>query len=83
MSLSTETIEGTSLPFESIDYVHGGHSFPLGMLGVSDCISDNVLQENFQDTSSFFVDEPRDTFHSTTTSKTTNGRLGDSLNVIT
>ena len=47
------------------------------MLGVSDGVADNVLKENFEDTTSLLVDEARDTFHTTTTSKTANGGFRD------
>ena len=37
----------------------------------------NVLKENLQYTTSLFVDKPRDTLDTTTTSKTANSGLGD------
>ena len=63
--LSSESIEGTSLPLEGIDHIHGGDSLPLGVLGVSDCISDDVLKEDLEDTTGLFVDEARDTLDTT------------------
>ena len=42
-----------------------------------------VLEEHLQDTAGFFVDETRDTFDSTSAGQTTDGRLGDTLDVIT
>ena len=44
--LTTESVEGPALSLESIDYVHSGDGLPLGMLGVGDCITDNVFQEH-------------------------------------
>ena len=44
---------------------------PLGMLGVSDGVTDNVLQENLEDTTGLLVDEAGNTLDTTTTSKTT------------
>ena len=81
--LTTESVQGTSLSFESIDYIHGGDSLPLGMLGICDGITDNVLQENLEDTTSLLVDESRDTLHTTTTSQPTDGRFSDTLDIIT
>ena len=46
--LTTECVQGTSLSFESIDYVHSGDSLPLGMLGICDGITNDVLQENLR-----------------------------------
>ena len=58
-------------------------SLALGMLGVGDSITDDVLKEDLQHTSGFFVDESRDTLDTTSASKTTDGWLGDTLDVIT
>jgi hypothetical protein len=81
-SLTSESVEGTSLTFEGIDDVHGSDSLPLGVLGVGDSITDDIFQEDLEDSSGFFVDESGDTLHSTTTSQTADGRLGDTLDVI-
>ena len=45
-SLTSESIEGASLPLEGIDHIHGGDGFPLGVLSVGDGISDDILEEN-------------------------------------
>ena len=42
-----------------------------------------VLEEDLQDTSRLLVDEAGDTLDTATTGKTTDGRLGDTLDVIT
>ena len=52
------------------------------MLRVGDGITDNVLKEDLEDTTSLFVNETRDTLHTTTTGQTTDSRLGNSLDVI-
>ena len=82
-SLTSESVEGTSLTLEGIDDIHGGDSLPLGMLGVGDGITDDVLKEDLEDTTGLFVDEARDTLDTTTTRQTADGRLGDTLDVIT
>ena len=81
--LATETIEGSALPLQSIDDVHGSDGLPLGMLGVGDSIANNILQENLENASGLLIDQARDTLDSSTASKTTDGRLGDALDVIT
>lgn len=53
------------------------------MLGVCDCVTDDVFEEYLEDTSCLFVDESRDTLDTTTTSEATNSRLGDTLDVVT
>ena len=82
-NLTSESVEGTSLAFQSIDDIHGGDSLPLGVLGVGDGITDDVLKEDLEDTTGLFVDEARDALDTTTTRQTADGRLGDTLDVIT
>jgi hypothetical protein len=81
-SLSTESVQGTSLPLQSIYNVHGGDSLPLGVLSVSDGITDDVLKEDLEDTTSLLVDESGDTLDTTAASQTADGGLGDALDVI-
>ena len=81
--LTSESVQSTSLPFQSIDDIHGGDGLPLGVLGVGDSITDDVLEEYLEDTTGLFVDKTGDTLHSTTTCETTDCWLGDSLDVIT
>ena len=82
-NLTAESVEGTSLALEGVDNVHGGDGLPLGVLGVGHGITDDVLKENLQNTTGLLVDEAGDTLDSTTTSQTTDGGLGDTLDVIT
>jgi hypothetical protein len=77
--LTSETVDGSALTFEGVDNVQGGDSLSLGVFSVSDGITDNVFQENLEDTTGFFVDQTRDTLDTTTTSETTDSRLGDTL----
>ena len=81
--LSTESVEGTSLPLEGIDDIHSGDSLPLGMFGVGDGITDDVLKEDLEDTTGLLVDQARDTLDTSTSRQTADGGLGDTLNVIT
>ena len=83
VSLTSESVQGTSLTLQSIDDIHGGDGLPLGVLGVGDCITDDVLKENLKDTAGLLVDESRDTLDSSTSRQTTDGGLGDALDVIT
>jgi len=50
---------------------------PLSVLSVSNGVTNDVLKEDLEDTTSLLVDEPRDTLYTTTTSQTTDGGLGD------
>ena len=81
--LSTESVEGTSLPLEGIDDIHSGDSLPLGVFGIGDGITDDVLKEDLEDTTGLLVDQARDTLDTSTSRQTADGGLGDTLNVIT
>ena len=81
--LTAESVQGTSLSLQGVDDVHGGDGLPLGVLGVGDGITDDVLEEHLQDTTGLLIDESRDTLDTTPASKTTDGGLGDSLDVVT
>jgi hypothetical protein len=54
--LTTETIEGTSLALESVDYVEGGDSLALGVLSVGDSVADDTLEEGLENTTGLLVD---------------------------
>ena len=83
IDLTSETVQSTSLSLQSIDYVHGCYGFPLGMLGVGDSITNDILKEYLKNTTSLFVDKTRDTFYTTTTCKTSDSGFGNTLDVIT
>ena len=80
--LTSESIQGASLPLEGIDHIHGGDSLPLGVFGVGDSIPDHILQEDLQDSTGLLVDEARDPLDSSPPRQPTDGRLGDALDVI-
>ena len=83
MCLTAESVQGTALTFQGIDDVHGCDGLPLGVLGVCDGITDDVLKEYLQDTTGLLVDQARNTLDTTTTSQTTDCWFGDTLDVIT
>ena len=70
------------MTLEGIDNVHGGDGLPLGVLGISYGVTDDILEEHLEDTTGLFVDEARDTLDTSSTGKTTDCRLGDALDVI-
>lgn len=57
VSLTAESVQGPALSLQSVDNIHGGDCLPLGVLGVSDGITDDVLKEHFQHTTGLFVDQ--------------------------
>ena len=81
--LTAEAVEGATLAFEGVHHIHGSDSLSLGMLGVGDGVADDVLKEHLEHATGLFVNQTRDTLDTATTSQTTDGRLGDTLDVIT
>jgi hypothetical protein len=81
--LTSETVEGASLTFQSVDDVHRCHGFTFGVFRVGDGISDDIFQEHFQDSASFFVDQTGNTFHAATTSQSSDSGFRDTLDVVT
>jgi hypothetical protein len=80
--LCTEAVQGAALSLESIDHVESSHSLPASVLSVGDGITDNVLKEDLEDTTSLLVDEAGDTLHTTTSSQTADSWLGNTLDVV-
>ncbi|KAG5452584.1 hypothetical protein CSKR_201745 [Clonorchis sinensis] len=80
--LTTEAVQSATLPFQSVHNVHGSDGLSLGVLGVGDGVTDDVLKEHLQDTTGFLVDQTGDALHTTSASQTADGRLRDPLDVI-
>ena len=71
------------LALEGVDDVHGSDGLAAGVLGVGHGVADNVLEEHLEHAAGLLVDESRDTLDATAASKTTDGGLGDTLDVVT
>ena len=81
--LTTESVEGASLAFESIHNVHSGDGLATSVLGIGDRITNDVFEKDLEDTPSLFVYQSRDTLDTTSTRETADGGLGDALDVVT
>ena len=66
MSLTSESVQGASLPLESIDIdnIHGGDGLPLVVFGVDDSIPADDLEENLENSTGLLIDEAGDTLDS-------------------
>merc|ERR1719192_2141040 len=80
--LASEAVQGASLPLQSIDDIHGSDGLPLGVLGVGDRVPDHVLKEHLEDATRLLVDEAGDPLDSSPPGETTDGGLGDALDVV-
>jgi hypothetical protein len=52
------------------------------MLRVGHTVTNDILKKDLEHSTGFFVDQSTDTLHTTTTGQTTNGRLGNSLDIV-
>ena len=80
--LSSKAIQSSALALEGIDDIKCCDCLTASMLCVCHCIPDDVLQEDLQDTPCLLIDESRNTLDTTSASKSADGWLCDSLNVI-
>jgi len=67
------------LSLEGIDDVHGSDGLSLGVFGVGDGISDDVLEEFLENFSDFLVDGERNSFDSSSSGESSDGRLGNTF----
>ena len=81
--LTTESIEGAALSFKCVDDIHCCDRLPFGVFGVRDGVTNDILEENFQNTTRLFVNETGNALDTTTASQTANGWFSDALNIIT
>ncbi len=80
--LHTTPIEGAAITLQRIDDVHDSDGLAAGVLSVSHCILDDILEEQLEGHTGLLVDETRDALHTTTASETADGGLGDALGVV-
>jgi hypothetical protein len=77
--LVAETVKGAALTLESVADVESGDGLAASVLTEGDSITDDGLEEDLEDTAGLDVDVGGDTLDTTTTSETTDGGLGDTL----
>ena len=77
---ASESVEGSTLSFESVDDVKSGDSLSLSVFGVGHRISDDILEELTQDRSRLIVDSRADSLHSSSSGESSDGWLGDPKN---
>jgi len=65
------------LSLESVDNVESGDGLALGVFGVGDGVTDNVLEEALEDGSGLLVDVRADSLDTTTTGESADRGLGD------
>lgn len=82
-SLAAETVKGTALSFQRIHDVHRSDGLPFGMFGVRYGVAYDVLEEYLEDASRFFVYQAGYSLHAAASRQSSDGRLGDALDIVT
>jgi hypothetical protein len=80
--LSSEAVQGPALPLEGVNDVESRHGLAAGVLGVGDCITDDILQEHLENPPGLLVDQARDALDPSTASQSADSGLGDALDVV-
>ncbi len=70
------------MALEGIDDVEGSDGLALGVLGVGDGVTDDVLEEVAENSARLLVDQAGDTLDTSTARKAADGGLGDALDVV-
>ena len=80
---SAETVEGSALSLESVDDVESGDGLSLGVFGVDNGVTDNVLEEGSENSAGLLIDVGRDSLHTTSSRESADSRLGDAEDALT
>ena len=80
---SAETVEGSALSLKSVDDVESGDGLSLGVFGVDNGITDDVLEEGSENSAGLLVDVGRDSLHTTSSRQSADSGLGDSEDGLT
>ena len=78
----SETVEGPALSLQSVHDVHGSDSLPPGVLRVCDGVTDHIFKEVTEHAPDLLVDVARDTLDATSSRKPPDGRLRDTLDIL-
>ena len=78
----TYTVKRAALAFECINHIKRRDRLALCMLCVCDRVPDDALKKQLENATRFIVNQAGNTLHTTTTCKTTDRRLGDTLDVV-
>ena len=82
VALAAEAVKSSTLSLQSVHHFHSSDGLSLGVLGIGDSITYDVLEEHFQHPACLFVDQSWDSFNSTTACQSSDCRLGDALDVV-
>ena len=80
--LFLETVQGAPMTFKSVDYIYCCCRFPVCICCVYFYILHNFFKEDFQNTTNFFVNQARYSLHASSSCKTTDGCVCDTLDGI-
>ena len=75
MRLAAETVDSAALSLQGVNDIHGSHSFPARVLGISESIANDTFEEEPQNVPNFIVDQRGNALDATTPRQTPNSRL--------
>ena len=74
---AAEAVKGAALSLESVHDIESGDGLALGVFGVGDGVTDDVLEEGSEDGTGLLVDVVRDSLDTTATSESADSGLGN------
>ena len=80
--LSAEAVESAALSLERVHDVKRGDGLAASVLGVGHGVTDDVLEEDLEDTSGLLVDQAGDALDTASARQSSDGGLGDALDVV-
>ena len=80
MRSTSETVDGSALPLESVNNIKSSDGFSSGVLSVGDSISDDTLEESLEDLSGVVINEGRDSLDTSSSGESSDSGLGDAFN---
>lgn len=83
LQLACITVQSCSLILDSVGDIQWAHRLTPSMFSVDYGVTDNIFKENLESTTSLLINKTADALHPTTARQAADGRLGDSLDVVT
>ena len=80
--LSAEAVKSLALTLEGVDNIQSGDGLALGVLSVGDGITDDVLEECFENHAGLLIHHTGDTLNTATASQTADRGLRNAVDVV-
>jgi hypothetical protein len=77
-----KVVEGAALALQSVYNIHGCHCLPMRVFRVDNSILHKVSDKNLKHSARFVIHQAGHAHHASSSSKPTDGRIADALNII-